>query len=277
MYTVMLRLVLVAVFVFSGLTARESFARSLTIYGPSAGGPWHKDPTKRRLLKQLKGYCLTNPANCVGGWPLPGYGPHSSPTKKAGSGREQPAAIRDAVVLGEYERKRIQEGLVALGHYNGTIDGDFGDNTRSAIRDYQKSIGESQNGALSDRQAKDLMLAGPYYSGLEPGDDRLFEAEFVMDLNQDEVYQVQTLLGEAGYNAGRPDGDVGRRTRGAVADYKAANNLGGPDTPTKMLLARTPARGQSGNRQGRRRRYGRAGKRDRRRWKGQDRRRTCQG
>ena len=44
-------------------------------------------------------------------------------------------------------------------------------------------------------------------------------------LSRDDVFAIQTTLNELGFNAGKPDGFSGPKTRNATRDYQRANNL----------------------------------------------------
>ncbi|MGY3489634.1 peptidoglycan hydrolase-like protein with peptidoglycan-binding domain [Bradyrhizobium sp. USDA 4011] len=58
---------------------------------------------------------------------------------------EQHIEIQQALIIKGLLRNRVQK-------YRATPDGQFGPNTRAAIRDYQRSIGASPTGYLSDQQ-----------------------------------------------------------------------------------------------------------------------------
>ncbi|VVM28591.1 hypothetical protein BSPWISOXPB_2208 [uncultured Gammaproteobacteria bacterium] len=44
-------------------------------------------------------------------------------------------------------------------------------------------------------------------------------------LSRDDVFTIQTTLNELGFDAGKPDGFSGPKTRNATRDYQRANNL----------------------------------------------------
>lgn len=58
------------------------------------------------------------------------------------------------------QRRKVQERLVALGHYRSPVDGRFGDGTRRAIALYQRAGGSAATGRLTQAQA-DALLADP--------------------------------------------------------------------------------------------------------------------
>jgi membrane-bound lytic murein transglycosylase B len=44
-------------------------------------------------------------------------------------------------------------------------------------------------------------------------------------LSRDDVFAIQTMLNELGFDAGKPDGFSGPKTRNATREYQRANNL----------------------------------------------------
>ena len=54
------------------------------------------------------------------------------------------------------ERRAAQESLQRLGYYAGKVDGEFRTDTRTAIRRYQREIGEETTGHLTAEQIKRL-------------------------------------------------------------------------------------------------------------------------
>ncbi|MGI9426657.1 MAG: peptidoglycan-binding domain-containing protein [Hyphomicrobiaceae bacterium] len=57
------------------------------------------------------------------------------------------------------QRRGIQRQLKALGLYNGTLDGVFGDLTRQAIKDFQEKLGAETTGYLTPDQFKQLVAS----------------------------------------------------------------------------------------------------------------------
>lgn len=58
-------------------------------------------------------------------------------------------------------RQEIQRSLRQLGFYAGGIDGRFGEQTRAAIRDYQRSIGARPTGVLTAQETAQLLQPPP--------------------------------------------------------------------------------------------------------------------
>ena len=55
------------------------------------------------------------------------------------------------------ERRRVQQGLAAIGYYSGAIDGLFGPETRAAIRRFQYEINVEMTGVITGGQAARLL------------------------------------------------------------------------------------------------------------------------
>jgi peptidoglycan hydrolase-like protein with peptidoglycan-binding domain len=55
------------------------------------------------------------------------------------------------------DRRDVQIALARLGYYDGRIDGQFGPDTRAAIRRWQHEVGAEMTGALSGTQATRLV------------------------------------------------------------------------------------------------------------------------
>jgi hypothetical protein len=72
--------------------------------------------------------------------------------------------------------RAVQTALDRIGYDPGTIDGIMGPNTRSAIRDFQASIGAVRTGVLTDSQERELLAkagvsvddTGPQYGAQGP-------------------------------------------------------------------------------------------------------------
>lgn len=71
-------------------------------------------------------------------------------------------ALKDEKSFSKKKKTLIQTYLKSAGFYKSEIDGDFGKGTRSAINNWQKSIGKEGTGYLTKRQIK---LLERYYGG----------------------------------------------------------------------------------------------------------------
>lgn len=59
-------------------------------------------------------------------------------------------------LLGRAQRRQVQSRLRELGFYTGSIDAVFGDLTRQAIKDYQRSVNATMTGYLTPQQIQEL-------------------------------------------------------------------------------------------------------------------------
>ena len=66
-------------------------------------------------------------------------------------------AMPDENQMTEADRRRVQAALAVLGYYDGRVDGQFGPETRAAIRRFQHEIGADMTGRLTAEQAGRLV------------------------------------------------------------------------------------------------------------------------
>ena len=69
-----------------------------------------------------------------------------------------PEWMESSLGLTRSERRKIQQGLIVEGYNPGPVDGLFGRKTRSAIKNWQKSLGAGQSGYLDAESAKALIV-----------------------------------------------------------------------------------------------------------------------
>jgi Putative peptidoglycan binding domain/Caspase domain len=65
--------------------------------------------------------------------------------------------LPDEGMMTHADRRDVQTALARLGYYDGQIDGQFGPDTRAAIRRWQHEVGAEMTGALSGTQATRLV------------------------------------------------------------------------------------------------------------------------
>jgi peptidoglycan hydrolase-like protein with peptidoglycan-binding domain len=83
------------------------------------------------------------------------------------------------------------------------------------------------------------LLASPALAAPPPEWHRACAAEGVVPLQSAAVIkQIQTELAIAGFDAGKPDGTVGRGTRQAIRDYQKRAGLKPDGCPSEALLQR---------------------------------------
>ena len=156
---------------------------------------------------------------------LPGEQPAAYPTIKYG-------AEGDAV-------ERLQTRLKELGYFDGTVGGNFGTITRSAVMAFQAAANLTADGIVGSDTWTALYAsnapAAPS-STLKPGD------------KNDSVKALQTRLIELGYLTGSADGEFGDNTRAAVRAFQTAASLtadgiAGPQTLTALYASSAPSAG----------------------------------
>ena len=119
----------------------------------------------------------------------------------------------------------MQQDLAALGFPAGEPDGMVGRQTRSALRDYQRSRGLPADAyPTRDLIARIAREAG---RGSEPIEPRI----------DPEVYGIQILLQGLGYDVGSADGLMGPRTRAAIEAFEARAGLEVTGAPSKHLTS----------------------------------------
>ncbi len=118
--------------------------------------------------------------------------------------------------------RALQKRLKTLGYYTGSIDGDYGTGTVTAVTAFQKANGlnadgkagtKTLNAIYSVTAASGSSSGSTTYTTLQEGD----ESSAVKTLQQ----KLKTL----GYYTGSVDGKYGSGTTDAVRDFQRANNL----------------------------------------------------
>ena len=99
----------------------------------------------------------------------------------------------------------VQQDLIVLGYFEGTVDGIAGDETRAAIAKFQADAGIEADGEFG------------------PVTDAALYAE--LQQNEEYVMGVQEQLQELDLYSGPIDGDYGRGTKAAVAKFQASCEL----------------------------------------------------
>ena len=137
----------------------------------------------------------------------------------------------------------LQRALKSKGYYKGTVDGKFGQKTRSAVYRYQKAIG-----ITSDGKPGNLTLTA-LYDGLSAADSiiekSITSTIVVKNKNTlyygctgDKVKSLQRQLKKAGYFKGSVDGTFGNLTLIAVKRFQWAKGLRGDGLAgTKTMAA----------------------------------------
>ncbi|HLE38447.1 MAG TPA: peptidoglycan-binding protein [Acidimicrobiia bacterium] len=118
---------------------------------------------------------------------------------------------------------QLQSLLAALGHYNGPIDGVYGQLTTAGVRSFQDARGLLVDGVVGSRTRGELAaLHGAAEQGkVLAADGRLLRR----GARGDQVRALQYLLDLLGFDPGPIDGSFGGRTDRAVAAFQRAQSL----------------------------------------------------
>ena len=134
----------------------------------------------------------------------------------------------------------LQNRLIALGFLNDAADGVYGENTQTAVAQFQKLNGLEKTG-VADPETQRMMFSD--LSALttpSPEDPVVYGGEAV---------RVQTKLVEWGFMVGSVDGVLGKASTTAIADFKeylSENNMAVLPTPAPTATpapTETPAPG----------------------------------
>jgi peptidoglycan hydrolase-like protein with peptidoglycan-binding domain len=107
-----------------------------------------------------------------------------------------------------------QRQLKALGFNPGTVDGNFGPQSRAALREYQRAYRLPQTARLDEATLRSLLP------------DRFQAATGPVGLSNREVMiQAQRQLKALGFDPGTTDGDFGPQTEAALREYQRAYRL----------------------------------------------------
>lgn len=143
---------------------------------------------------------------------------HMRQRADAGSVSAAPAPVADANTVA-----RIQTELRVRGYPIPTISGRMDAQTRQAIGEYQQGQGVAVTGEPSAALLAELRSAS---AELAPAAEEYTRAQRAA---------AQRTLNERGFDAGPPDGVLGPRSRIAIRNFQARNNI----DPTGELGART--------------------------------------
>ncbi len=146
-----------------------------------------------------------------------------------------PADLDRATILA------VQRALDKQGLQVGPADGVWGEQTVSAIGNFQRARGMPASGQLD---AHTLAALGLLPGGSErPAARRSGEALGPTDLDPAAIRMIQQTLNERGYRVGTPDGIWGERTVRSLRDFQRSQGiepLGDPDVYTLAALGLLP-------------------------------------
>lgn len=134
----------------------------------------------------------------------------------------------------------LQEALKELGYYAGSADGNYGANTVSAVKAFQKKNGIRQDGAASPEVQKLIFEGRP----LNARGKRVCVAvlpnypveEFSVGDKGWQVTDLQNTLKALGYYTGNPTGVYDTATQNAVKKFQSAHSLTADGVAGKKTL-----------------------------------------
>lgn len=121
----------------------------------------------------------------------------------------------------------LQARLAELSYYTGTIDGNYGLGTQSAVMEFQSRNGITADG-VAGRQTQDALYAynaQPKYVTVDSATQTY--SLLKTGSSGTEVRKLQARLAELGYYAGGTDGIYGETTATAVKAFQRNNGLSG--------------------------------------------------
>ena len=134
--------------------------------------------------------------------------------------------------------EQLQQRLIDLGYLSGTADGNYGSNTKTAVKRFQAALGLSQTGvATVTLQEKLFLSTAPTYSpsldtsnGQSSNSNSASQSDspyktLIRGDKGDGVQQLQARLIALGYLSGSADGSFGTQTEAAVKRFQAALGL----------------------------------------------------
>lgn len=126
--------------------------------------------------------------------------------------------------------KEVQQRLIKLGYSLGhtAADGNFGEKTEKAVREFQKKHGLPQTGIVDDVTYEKIVYES-YFTG-----DRLLYLHYPFMRGRD-VREIQESLAKLGFNPGKIDGIFGPATDKAVREFQMSvgiipDGIVGPQT-----------------------------------------------
>ncbi|MCI4662149.1 MAG: lytic murein transglycosylase [Neomegalonema sp.] len=155
----------------------------------------------------------------------------------------------DERALSLTESKDLQGLLTQMGYDTGGIDGRLGRNSRTAIRDFQRSHGLVPDGFPSSKlleQVRKALAVRDAPISLTPGKPRSPEAQSsAQSPSPADIREMQVLLTGLGFDTDGVDGKAGPRTRSAIGDFVRSSGYQGEGDISLTLLdaLRRAARG----------------------------------
>lgn len=137
--------------------------------------------------------------------------------------------------------RAMQRALKSKGYYKGTVDGKFGQKTRSAVYRYQKALGLHADGKPGNKTLSALYKGASAANTIDKTKASSVTVQnsksLYYGLTGERVKNLQRLLRNAGYYKGSVDGNYGDMTLTAVKRYQWAKGLRGDGIAGVKTLA----------------------------------------
>lgn len=126
-----------------------------------------------------------------------------------------------------YEVRQLQEMLIGLGYLTGTADGDFGEATEKALKDFQTAANLEVTGIFDDATFNMMNNPITFETGKIPEDAGVAEVGDIIKpgMHGAGVKYIQQKLIERGFLDGDADGWCGEATVAAIRDFQYSMNL----------------------------------------------------
>lgn len=126
-----------------------------------------------------------------------------------------------------YEVRQLQEMLIGLGYLTGVADGDFGETTENALKDFQFAVGLTVSGIFDDETFNMMNSPASFSKGIIPADTGVAEVGDIIKpgMHGEGVKYIQRKLIERGFLDGEADGWCGAATVAAIRDFQYSMNL----------------------------------------------------
>ena len=127
--------------------------------------------------------------------------------------------------------RAMQNRLTELGFFAGDVDGIYGDETQTAVKNFQTANGLANTGTADEitiaRMRSEEAVAKDAYLEALVAQARQKESQMVAQPGDEgeAVLQVQNRLVELGYASGEASGRFGNATAESVSAFQAANGL----------------------------------------------------
>lgn len=214
----------------------------------STDGVWGpKTAAALREFQRIKGLPATGRADAPTLSALGVTAGAAGPGAGRGEATAPPVRARSPADLDRETIRAVQRALAAQGLTVGAADGRWGDQTESAIGNFQRARGMPASGRLD---APTLAALGLLPGGAKPVDPARAaaggNAPGAAGLDPAAIRMIQQALVGRGYAIGAPDGIWGERTVDALRDFQRTQGLepqGEPDVHTLSALGLLPGRG----------------------------------